>query len=351
MKALGIIAAVYASGMLASALFAAAFGSPFTLWFGDTEILLVAMLGVLLTLGIVWDGTLVSIGLASEALPQGLTGGRFRPTVESLRSARFFTCGPLPIAMMALTALAILGTSNITLLNMELLRETTHWRDAFFWRLEAPLLTRLQYMAIDAAAWDRLYHSAWGIEMLAAFALVVVGRGPRIVLHFCVSMILLFYIGRLLGVLNPVMGPAFYQPELFRHLDGSATSTAMKMVADVLAQTPEQAMSRGGILLGGVSAMPSLHVAMVATTAFWLAVADRRTMFVTVPWVLAVWASTVVLGWHYILDGAAGIVLAAASIWITRVVLQHFGMAEPQAASSSRTDDSRMAPSADGRVG
>lgn len=52
---------------------------------------------------------------------------------------------------------------------------------------------------MDVAARDRLYHSAWGIQTLAAFALVVIGRGPRIVLGYCVPFIVLFYRGRLLG--------------------------------------------------------------------------------------------------------------------------------------------------------
>jgi membrane-associated phospholipid phosphatase len=81
---------------------------------------------------------------------------------------------------------------------------------------------------------------------------------------------------------------------------------------------PEQARQSGGILVGGVSAVPSLHVGMVALTAYWLAVARRWTLCLTVPWVILVWTSTVVLGWHYIVDGAGGVLIAAASVWVTR---------------------------------
>jgi membrane-associated phospholipid phosphatase len=68
--------------------------------------------------------------------------------------------------------------------------------------------------------------------------------------------------------------------------------------------------------------MPSLHVAMVALTAYWLATAKRWTMFITVPWVLLVWTSTVILGWHYILDGVGGIILGAACAWATHQILR-----------------------------
>lgn len=337
MRSLAIIGVVYAVATLATAALAAGVGSPFTLWFADTPVLLGALLCGIVVLAVVWDGLLVSVGLLSEVIRRRMPSSRAWPTVESLRGARFFTCGALPIPILLATALAVLGTSNITLINLELLGKSTDWRDAFFWSIEAPVLSRLSQLAIDVAVWDRLYHSAWGIELLAAFALVLVARGPAIVLHYGTTMVILFYLGRLLGILNPVMGPAFYRPESFTYLEGSVTSAAMRLVTEVMSQAPEEALQRGGILLGGVSAMPSLHVAMVAMTAYWLAVASRWTLVVSIPWVLMVWTSTVVLGWHYILDGAGGIVLAAASIALVRALLQRvdMGVLHTQTASGS----------------
>jgi len=149
----------------------------------------------------------------------------------------------------------------------------------------------------------------------------VLGRGPKLVLCFSVSMIILFYVGRLLGVLNPVMGPSFFRPDLYGYLDGSVTNTAMKYISQIMAMGPEQVKSGSGVLIGGVSAVPSLHVGMVSLTAYWLAVTKRWTLILTVPWVLLVWTSTVVLGWHYIIDGAGGIVLAVASVWAARWIV------------------------------
>lgn len=326
LRALSIIASIYVVSLLLTAVLAGAAGSPFLLWFRDTPLLLAALLGFLLILGVTWDGLLVSVGLIAEKAWRPGAERRSPPfTVESLRRMRFFTCGTGPILMLLATAIAILGTSNITLLNLKLLGGITQWRDPFFWQIEGALLQRIAGLPIDTAAWDRLYHSAWGIELFAAFVLIVIGRGPRIVLHYCITMILLFYVGRLLGVLNPVMGPAFYRPEVFAYLNGSVTSEAMRLVAGVMAAPPEQAMRSGGILLGGVSAMPSLHVSMVAVTAYWLAAARRWTLLVTVPWVLLVWMSTVVLGWHYILDGAGGIALGAGCVVLTRRLLDRVG--------------------------
>lgn len=326
-----IILAVYATTTLLTAVAAYLLGSPFTLWFKDSLYLLLAVLIFVGGLAVAWDGLLIGVGLACETWQRRQPSGSTRVTVESMRKARFFTCGPSPLIMIIMTAFAILGTSNITLINLKLLGTVTEWHDSFFWGIEGPLFVWLARFPIDPAAWDRLYHSCWGIQLIAAFVLVLIGRGPRIVLHFCISLILLFYVGRFLGLLNPVMGPAFFRPELFGHLDGSFTGIAMQRVAAMLAMDPAQAMESGGALLGGVSAMPSLHVAMVSVTAYWLAAAKRSTMFVTVPWVLMVWASTVVLGWHYILDGAGGIALGAACIWATHWGLHAHGIGIPSA--------------------
>lgn len=318
-----IIFSAYAIAMPLTAIVAILVDAPFTLWFKDTPFILLATLIFIVVLGIAWDGLLISVGLISQ------TWQRWSPspenpsvTVESMRRIRFFSCGLSPLIMIVTTAFVILGTSNITLLSLKLLSTTTHWRDAFFWNIEGPIIERLTQLPIHVAAWDKLYHSAWGIELFAAFVLILVGRGPRIILHFCLSLILLFYVGRFIGLVNPVMGPAFFRPELFAYLNGSATNTAMQLVSGVMSQSPEQAMERGGVLLGGVSAMPSLHVAMVAVTSYWLAVAKHWTMYITVPWILLVWISTVVLGWHYILDGAGGIALGAACIWSVHRVLR-----------------------------
>lgn len=83
-----------------------------------------------------------------------------------------------------------------------------------------------------------------------------------------------------------------------------------------------QAIEEGGILLGGISAMPSLHIGMVTLTSYWLYTTRRWTLIATVPWVIMVWTSTVVLGWRYVVDGLGGLLLAIFSIWLTRYLMK-----------------------------
>jgi len=297
--------------------------APYVLLFKHTGGTMLAVFLYVGLLGIIWDGSLIIAGLIFETWRRwGPYGSNISITVNSTRHIRFFTHGLSPLILILVTSFIIYGTGNITLISLKLIGSTTEWRDPFFWAIEGPVLEWIAGFPINTNAWDKLYHSAWGLELFAAFALVVIGRSTKVVLSYCVSMILLFYIGRFLGVLNPVMGPAFFKPELFSYLNGSLTDAVMQSVAGVMESGPEASKESSGILLGGVSAMPSLHLGMVTLTSYWLAIEKRWTICVTVPWVLLVWMSTIVLGWHYIMDGAGGIVLGVVCVWITQWALQ-----------------------------
>ena len=67
---------------------------------------------------------------------------------------------------------------------------------------------------------------------------------------------------------------------------------------------------------GGISAMPSIHLAM-ATLFAWLAFEVRKWLgWIFVGYVALIQISSVILGWHYAVDGYAGIILSSI-IWLT----------------------------------
>ena len=72
------------------------------------------------------------------------------------------------------------------------------------------------------------------------------------------------------------------------------------------------------------AAFPSLHAAYPTLGALALWQVSRRTALFMVPWCLAVWFSVVLLGQHYVIDVAGGIILAVAT-WIVmmRFVTPH----------------------------
>lgn len=336
LRSVAIIVALHAIATALTAVVAALTGAPFVLWYKDSYLLLLVILGYIVTLGVVWDGSLILLGILSETWRRYLPRLPAPPlTVEAMRQIRFFSCGPWPLLMIVATSLGILGTSNITLISLNLLGMASEWHDPFFWGIEAEIIEWVASLPIDTVAWDRLYHSAWAIEYAVVLVLIVLVRKPYFLLHYCVSMVILFYVGRYLGLLNPVMGPAIFKPELFGYLDGSFSETAMQLVKRVMEMDVRELEKTSGVLVGGVSAMPSLHVGMVSLTAYWLGAAKRWTVFFSLPWVLLVWTSTVVLGWHYILDGAGGVVLAAACVWATCRLLKALDMTIGQKAGAA----------------
>lgn len=69
------------------------------------------------------------------------------------------------------------------------------------------------------------------------------------------------------------------------------------------------------LTFGGISAMPSMHVAMVVLVALAAGGVDRRLGWAA--WIFAglTFLGSVALGWHYAVDGYVG-GLAAAAIWV-----------------------------------
>jgi hypothetical protein len=120
----------------------------------------------------------------------------------------------------------------------------------------------------------------------------------------------LFWI--LLGIVAAVtlssVGPIFYD-----RLTGSTEFSGLKEIHAPVAKAMSDLLwsayaSHSTMVGNGISAMPSLHVAIAA----WMALAIRkRVMWL---YVAAIWIASVHLGWHYVLDGLAGIV-GALVIW------------------------------------
>ena len=88
---------------------------------------------------------------------------------------------------------------------------------------------------------------------------------------------------------------------------------------------------------GGISAFPSMHVAIAA----WLALVlkDRGAPRLGQAYLIGVFACSIILGWHYVLDGVAGIAIAIladrlARAWLSRGQVPIAFAAQPAAAAN-----------------
>ncbi len=291
--------------------------APFRLYFADMPLMLKGICLLMAAMAALWDGFLLAMGRMANLLDRA----HRRPLPEKplvLWKARgFLSLGLWPWIILFVAAYGILMSSNITLLNLALNRQgITAWRDVFFWSYESGAIRALTQGHWGLRAMDVLYVACWIIQMIAFFALMVSTRSfPRMAM-FCGSYLLTYFCGRWIGCLLPVYGPVFFQPELYGYLKGTLTQLQVDKVWMLIHHDTHARQS--AVLLGGLSAMPSLHVAMVALCGWWIAARWRFLLIPVLLWIAATWYTTVGLGWHYISDGAGALVLAAAVIGVTK---------------------------------
>ena len=73
--------------------------------------------------------------------------------------------------------------------------------------------------------------------------------------------------------------------------------------------------------LFGTMGMPSLHVGVTAMAAWFLARRIVKMRWLLLIWVFLTWIATLILGWHYAVDGLGGIAVAVTSILAARWIL------------------------------
>lgn len=172
----------------------------------------------------------------------------------------------------------------------------------FGWFYRSPVVVRLA---------DRFYY-VWFIVF--AWVVLAVAWRPYSAhrRRFLLAMALLWTIGSLAGVAWSSAGPVYYArvtghpisyDAIARRLDGYhllATQVQQQLWASLV--------SNRHVLIAGIAAFPSLHVAVPAL----LTVSARTTRWRVAGWLLTVatWFCSVALGWHYLVDGAGGIAIA-----------------------------------------
>ena len=141
----------------------------------------------------------------------------------------------------------------------------------------------------------------------------------RFVLTFMMVWVL---IGNVVASIALTAGPALYGEatgdhqrfaKLEQFLDSTPNSTsATQHYLWLLHQ------SGAGGLGSGISAFPSIHVAVTVCCALFIAEIDKRFGIAAWIYVAIIMLSSVYLGWHYAVDGYASIILTIAIYWAVR---------------------------------
>lgn len=138
----------------------------------------------------------------------------------------------------------------------------------------------------------------------------------RIRLAFIDSNIGMWLIGAWLYVLIPSLGPAFRFPDVWLPLQPmfQNTQTLQRLLATNY--TTVLGFRTGAIkqvnVLFGIAAFPSLHVAFEVLSLLWMRRLWRYGQVVFMIFTAVIFIGSIVTGWHYLIDGIAGALLAAA---------------------------------------
>ena len=164
---------------------------------------------------------------------------------------------------------------------------------------------------------DWSYARIFFASMTVAFVFFLSSPSRRIRVAFSTGNSVMWLIGSWLYMLVPSLGPAFRFPEVWLPFEQGLPLTqhfqAMLMANYREVLRMPQGTAKDVQLMFGIGAFPSLHVGFQTYAFLWM-----RRLWIYGQIVFGVFAvliliGSVVTGWHYLIDGLAGIVLAAGS--------------------------------------
>lgn len=224
----------------------------------------------------------------------------------------------IPIAL----ALIALQFAVLSWLKVLMPQVVGFWADPFLANLDAALIGKdpwvLTHLLPLGTLIDQFYIS-WGFVTLTAYIALVFASTSAKRTQCLTTFFLVVGSSAMLQYLLPAAGPIFF--EAVGHgnrFEGMTTFPIADLTANHLWTAYISDSSKVGI---GISAWPSVHVGGAA----WLALCTRAYFpkIQIAGWIyvgLIVFGS-VYLGWHYLVDGIAGIIISLAA-WQLAALLQ-----------------------------
>jgi len=159
--------------------------------------------------------------------------------------------------------------------------------------------------------YDEVWVTIW-LGML--YWIVTSPRADGVRIRYCLTFFLVWaMVGNVAAGLFPTAGPAFYGlvtgdmsrfAKLHAFLDGSSSATALTQ--RYLWSLHQQGISGLG---AGISAFPSMHVAITAMGSLFMAERHPRLGVIGAVYTGVIMVSSVYLGWHYAIDGYVAVLM------------------------------------------
>jgi hypothetical protein len=176
-----------------------------------------------------------------------------------------------------------------------------------------------------------LYHLwfFWKVAVVVLVAFAAAHRATNL-RFFCAFLLTWIIGGTLLATIFSSVGPCFYAfvypgaDPFALQLDGLRS---FNVDVPVFALSVQQMLWDGQMhpergKLAGISAMPSMHVATAYLLTRIAFVHDRRLGYLSAAGLCVIVVGSVLLAWHYLVDGIAGILLAWAAWKVAGILLE-----------------------------
>ncbi|WP_129128308.1 phosphatase PAP2 family protein [Geomonas oryzae] len=151
---------------------------------------------------------------------------------------------------------------------------------------------------------DTMYFFLWP---LACLTLLLASREEAVFWRFTSAWCVAFALSLPFSILFPTMGPAFFKPELYRHITGTCSAGAMERLWSHYQSFKSYPLQTPIVTANGIVGMPSLHIALCYLSSLAIGALYPRLRFLMGGVVLLFVVATVYLGWHYLLDALGGI--------------------------------------------
>ncbi len=220
-----------------------------------------------------------------------------------------------PVNGLILVTVMTFGITSAQSLSEYYRTTVTLWHDADLWALEAPFFYFIKGSLIDVPKfWDFVYNVYWALIILP-FCYLYRKRYFYDLAVLSNATVLAYFLTRCIALQYPTAGPMFYRPELFE-LEGTISGIEK---LGLMAYMQGDIQQNG--FIPGTMGMPSLHVGISFLAAWFIVRNVKWALLPSVFLVLLSWISTVILGWHYVLDGVGGIILVLICVQLTRMLL------------------------------
>ena len=145
-------------------------------------------------------------------------------------------------------------------------------------------------------------------------------------LWYATALCLNWVLGAISYYLIPAMGPAFVAPQLFSDLAPTASSSLQHSLwVERLNVLYGHAPGPAKEVVQSIAAFASLHVSVVLTAALVAQLLRANKWLLVALWTyfVLVVISTIYLGWHYVIDDFAGVLIAVLAVGLGGVATGH----------------------------